>query len=141
VNANLFTGNLIAAWVGILLGFASGMILGLFFHKDKWLGGYASLPRRMYRLGHISFFGLGAANLAFYFTAPLIAPGNPLLTLAGDAFIVGAITMPICCVIMAHVPKARLIFSVPVVSLLLGGTLTLVSLLTHHLETLTLNSL
>jgi hypothetical protein len=130
VNATPFSINLIAAWLGILLGFLSGMVLGMFFHDEKWLGGYASLKRRMYRLGHISFFGLGAANLAFYFTAPLVSPANPLLTLAGTAFIVGAITMPICCVIMAHVPKAQLIFSVPVVSLLLGGILTLVSLAT-----------
>ena len=127
MNVTPFSVNLIAAWLGILLGFLSGMVLGMFFHDEKWLGGYASLKRRMYRLGHISFFGLGAANFFFYFTALQFAPGDQLATLASITFLLGAITMPICCVIMAHFPKAHLIFSVPVVSLLAGGTLTLVN--------------
>jgi len=55
--------NLLAAWCGIVLGFLYGMVLGMFFRRDDWLGGYASLKRRMYRLGHISMFGLGAVNL------------------------------------------------------------------------------
>ena len=32
--------------------------------------------------------------------------------------------MPVCCVVMAHFPKAHLIFAVPVVSLITGGVLT-----------------
>ena len=61
--------NLVMAWIWILLGFLSGSVLGLFFARENWLGGYASFKRRLYRLAHISFFGLGLANLAFYFTA------------------------------------------------------------------------
>jgi hypothetical protein len=57
--------NLTLAWLWILLGFVSGMVLGLFFHRENWLGGYGSFQRRMYRLGHISFFGLGAVNALF----------------------------------------------------------------------------
>jgi len=96
--------NLFLAWLWILLGFGSGLVLGLFFHRENWLGGYGSLKRRMYRLGHISFFGLGTAS---------------------GAFILGALTMPVCCVVMAHFPKAHLIFAVPVISLITGGILTL----------------
>jgi hypothetical protein len=36
--------------------------------------------------------------------------------------------MPVCCVVMAHFPKAHLIFSVPVLSLITAGALTLVLL-------------
>ena len=50
--------NLVLGWLWIALGFASGAVLGLWFHKEQWLGGYASWMRRLYRLGHISFFGL-----------------------------------------------------------------------------------
>jgi len=118
--------NLIAAWLGILLGFLSGMILGLFFHREDWLGGYASLRRRMYRLGHISLFGLGALNLFFWLTVKLGPVTGSLSGLASGAFIVGAITMPLCCVVMAHFPKLHLIFAVPVLSLIVGGALTLI---------------
>jgi hypothetical protein len=44
-------------------------------------------------------------------------------------FIAGAIAMPTCCVLMAHLPRARLLFAVPVISLIAGGTLTLALLL------------
>jgi hypothetical protein len=48
-----------------------------------------------------------------------------LVTVASGAFILGAITMPVCCVVMAHFPKLHLVFAVPVVSLITGGLLTL----------------
>jgi hypothetical protein len=118
--------NLILAWLWILLGFVSGMALGLGFHRENWLGGYGSFRRRMYRLGHISFFGLGAVNLLFWLTLQKIPAAGPLAGLASWALIVGAIAMPVCCVVMAHFPKANMIFAVPVISLILGGVLTLI---------------
>lgn len=123
---NAFAINLIAAWTGILLGFVTGMILGMFFHRENWLGGYGSMRRRMYRLGHISFFGLAAVNLFFYFTAQEFPALNFTSQVAAWVFIIGAITMPLCCVLMAHWPKLHLIFAVPVMSLIAGGALTLV---------------
>ena len=121
--------NLLVAWLWILLGFISGMALGMFFHGENWLGGYGSFRRRMYRLGHISFFGLGAVNLLFCLTVQNFSLAGPLVHFASLAFIIGAIAMPICCVVMAHFPKAHLIFSVPVVSLITGGILTLMELI------------
>jgi hypothetical protein len=121
--------NLILAWLWILLGFISGMALGMFFHGENWLGGYGSFKRRMYRLGHISFFGLGAVNLLFWLTAQNFSLAGQLVSVASWAFIVGAITMPVCCVVMAHFPKAHLVFSVPVVSLIAGGILTLMEVI------------
>src|SRR5438445_8926599 len=121
--------NLIAAWLGILLGFVSGLLLGLFFQRENWLGGYTSLKRRLYRLAHISFFGLGAVNLLFYFTVLRLPAAGLVLVIASWAFIAGAISMPICCLLMAHFPRTHLVFAVPVLSLLLGRTLTLAALL------------
>jgi hypothetical protein len=119
--------NLIFAWLWILLGFVSGLGLGLFFHRENWLGGYGSFQRRLYRLAHISFFGLGAVNLLFWLTLPRLATLEPpaAVTIASWAFIIGGVAMPLCCVVMAHCPEAHLIFAVPVISLILGGALTL----------------
>jgi hypothetical protein len=121
--------NLISAWIGVLLGFLSGLVLGMFFHREDWLGGYGSLRRRLYRLAHISFFGLGAVNLFFFLTAPHFPNAGSLAALASWLFIAGAVAMPTCCVLMAHVPHTRLLFAVPVISLIAGGALTLVLLL------------
>jgi hypothetical protein len=126
MNANL---NLVIAWTWILLGFAGGMVLGLFFHQESWLGGYASLKRRLYRLAHISCFGLGAVNLLFAVTARNWLGGGGLTGVASLAFAIGALTMPVCCVVTAHFPKARALFVVPVLNLLAGGTLVLIQLL------------
>lgn len=121
--------NLVFAWLWILLGFVSGMGLGLFFHRENWLGGYGSFKRRMYRLGHISFFGLGTVNLLFWLTMQKISAPELLATTASWAFVLGGVTMPLCCLVMAHRVKAHLIFTVPVVSLIAGGLLTLAALL------------
>lgn len=121
--------NLFLGWLWILLGFITGMVLGMFFHGEGWLGGYGSFKRRMYRLGHISFFGLGAVNLLFCLTVQNFSMSGPLVHFASLAFIVGAIAMPLCCVVMAHFPKAHMIFAVPVVSLIVGGILTLLEVI------------
>jgi hypothetical protein len=136
MNPSLFSLNLTLAWLWILLGFVSGMVLGLFFHREDWLGGYGSFRRRMYRLAHISFFGLGAVNLLFRLTVQNLRCDGSLVGVASWAFVVGAITMPLCCVVMACFPKATMIFSVPVLSLLLGGGLMLATLFRQPAEPL-----
>jgi len=45
--------NILAGWLGVLGGVLSGAVIGLFFHRDDWAGGYGSFSRRMLRLGHI----------------------------------------------------------------------------------------
>jgi len=129
MNVQLSQMNLLLAWLWICLGFLSGMLLGLFFHRENWLGGYGSLKRRMYRLGHISFFGLGAVNLLFWLTMKNLGTPSPYVPVASWAFVAGAFTMPLCCVIMAHYPKLHAIFTVPVLSLLLAGAFTLAAVL------------
>jgi hypothetical protein len=121
--------NLALGWLWILLGFVTGMVLGMFFHRENWLGGYASFKRRMYRLGHISFFGLGVVNLLFWITTKHLSVPNAMLGCASSLFLIGAITMPICCVVMARFPKLHMVFAVPVISLLTAGTLTLLEVI------------
>jgi hypothetical protein len=116
--------NLLVAWVWILLGFASGFVLGLRFHRDDWLGGYGSYKRRLYRLAHISFFGLGLINLIFYLTARGTLPATALLKIASHGFVIGATSMPVCCLIMAHRSNWRALFLIPVSSLMTAGLLT-----------------
>jgi hypothetical protein len=125
MNATFIQINLVLAWLWLLLGFVSGLGLGMNFHHESWLGGYTSLRRRLYRLGHISFFGLGAVNLLFWLTARTLSHAGPPVAVASWAFVVGAITMPLCCLIMAHAPRLHLIFAVPVLGLVTGGALML----------------
>lgn len=114
--------NLYAAWIGILLGFASGTIHGVFFHEDAWLGGYASWNRRMTRLGHISFLGLAFINFAYTFSLQLEGVSDPGWA-TSILFVVGAATMPLVCYLSAFHKPLRHLFAVPVVSLVSGTIL------------------
>ena len=117
--------NFYAAWIGILLGFISGAILGLFFYKEDWMGGYNSWRRRMARLGHISFFGLAGINLMYSISFKVfeiqIATQIP-----SYFFIGGAITMPLVCFLSVYKKAFRHLFPLPVTFLVLGTLIFLV---------------
>jgi hypothetical protein len=107
--------NIYAAWIGFLLGCLAGAVAGLFFHDKDWLGGYASWPRRLIRLGHISFFGIGLLNLSFALTAQAlnITAG---LRVPSVLLIAGAVTMPLLCYLSAWKRACRHLFFIPAMS-------------------------
>jgi len=111
--------NLLAGWIGMLLGCVAGAIPGLFFDREDWLGGYASWPRRLVRLAHISFFGLGLINLGFALSAEALGI-DERLTLPSCLLIVGAATMPVVCYLSAARKVFRHLFFIPAGSVMLG---------------------
>jgi uncharacterized membrane protein YoaK (UPF0700 family) len=115
--------NLIAGWSSMVAGAMSGAALGLFFHDDRWLGGYASFRRRLLRLGHISFFGLGILNVLFALSVAAAPIAHARF--ASIAWVVAVIAMPACCFLAAWRRPLRHLFPIPVVAVLcgLGGLL------------------
>jgi hypothetical protein len=109
--------SLYLGWVGMVLGILSGAFIGLFFHQENWLGGYNSFPRRLVRLGHISFFGLGILSVLLGITVRQLPFGEETTQLVGRWFFVGQLTMPICCFLTAWRSWIRHLFPVPVLSL------------------------
>ena len=89
-------------WTSILLAFATGAIIGLFFYKDDWLGGYNSFRRRILRLGHIAQAALGMMNVVAGNSQ--IATGVDYPLLAQWALVVGGISMPVVCFLSAWRP-------------------------------------
>ena len=112
--------NLLVGWVSMLCGLIVGAIIGLFFHREEWMGGYSSFRRRMTRLGHISFFGLGFINVIFALSAKTLALPETQAQLASTGFALGAITMPLCCFLTAWRKSFRHLFPIPVLSVLAG---------------------
>ena len=109
--------HLRAGWALILAGFLGGAALGVGFHLDSFLGGYASLRRRLLRLGHVALVALGGLNVLFAL-APCDDPGGAIEQLASTALLIGAIAMPATCALVAWRPRLRLLFTVPVLALL-----------------------
>ena len=110
----------IAGWVAMLCGVLSGSGLGLFFYREDWAGGYGSFRRRMLRLGHISFFGLGLLNVAYGLSRSKIALPDLHATVSSVGFLLGMITMPLCCYLAAWRMRFRHAFPVPVISVFAG---------------------
>jgi hypothetical protein len=109
--------NITAAWFGFALGCISGAVPGLFFHNQDWLGGYTSWPRRLIRLGHISFFGIGFLNLGLGLTGKVLGVASPA---ASVLMITGAIAMPTICYASAFRPAFRHLFFIPASTILLS---------------------
>ncbi|HVU32894.1 MAG TPA: hypothetical protein VHE61_05630 [Opitutaceae bacterium] len=102
--------NLLGGWACFLAGALSGMLIGLRFHRPEWLGGYDSLPRRMVRLGHIAFFGLGLINILFALSNPA---GSPAGGVGSVLLLIGAATMPTNCFLSAWRGWFRHAFFIP----------------------------
>jgi hypothetical protein len=111
-------------WVWITLGVVTGLGLGLRFRDDAFLGGYSSWARRLLRLGHISFFGLGLLNILFALGVERLRLPGGWIEAASIAFLVGGVTMPLCCLIAAWRREMGALFVVPVASLLLASSVT-----------------
>jgi len=96
-------------WLLIVVGFLSGATIGLFFHRDDFLGGYASFRRRLLRLGHIACIALGILGLELLQALPAGAPHwiAPL-------FLAGAVLMPATCFLTAWRRSFRHLFALPV---------------------------
>lgn len=112
--------HMLVGWCAMFGGVVSGAVLGLFFHQEKWAGGYDSFQRRMMRLGHISFFGIGFLNLLFGLTLKFVSLPDLHVTIASYGFVVGVIAMPLCCFLTAWKKQFRYLFPIPVISVSLG---------------------
>ncbi|MEM7147166.1 MAG: hypothetical protein AAF591_18765 [Verrucomicrobiota bacterium] len=111
-------------WWAMIAGVASGAIIGLFFHREDWMGGYASHRRRLTRLGHISFFGIGFLNLLYGLSLPHLNISPAAAHLGTLALLTANITMPTCCFLSAWRKPLRHLFPIPVLATTLGiGTL------------------
>jgi hypothetical protein len=123
--------NAAFGWAWITLGFLSGMLMGLRFYREDWLGGYDSWRRRLVRLGHIATIALGVLNVLFALTARYVPLANWELQTVSIAFVIGGATMPIVCALAAWRQNLRHLFVIPVASLLTAGITLTAGILKH----------
>jgi hypothetical protein len=120
--------NIVAAWIAFLFGALAGAVAGLLFHDEAWLGGYGSWRRRLMRLGHVAFFGIGFINLGFGLTVQALNLASSGIDDASFLLIVGLITMPLVCYLAAWKKGFRHLFIVPVGSVVVAVALTIFAL-------------
>lgn len=102
-------------WSSILAAFATGAVIGLFFYREDFLGGYNSFRRRILRLGHIAQAALGMMNVLAGVDQLQRELAYPELAQWG--LVVGGFSMPLVCFLSAWRPGFRHWFFVPVTAL------------------------
>ncbi|MCB0309851.1 MAG: hypothetical protein KDD42_01370 [Bdellovibrionales bacterium] len=108
--------HLLLGWISMTLGILSGATIGIFFHRESWLGGYDTVARRMIRLGHISFFGMAFFNFSFVTTLLVLDEQIPYCALGSIGLVLATVSMPLICFLSARWGISRAIFSIPVLS-------------------------
>lgn len=111
---NLVLLHLITGWAALTLGVLTGSLLGLFFHRVDWLGGYSSQPRRLARLGHIAFFGMAILNFSLAMTMFMVAEVNTYVVFGSYGLLIATVTMPLSCFYAMVRGINRVFFTVPV---------------------------
>ena len=106
-------------WGMILTAFVTGAVLGLFFCREDFLGGYVSFRRRMLRLGHISLAALGMINI-LYSLSPMASEPSLRTRVASLSFIIGGFTMPAVCFLSSWRVGFRHLFFIPVSALVIA---------------------
>ena len=102
----------------LAIGAASGLVLGLWSFDGPvlapdWAANYGDLPRRLVRLGHIAWFGLGILNLILARQLPDLPLGARSLAVALGAMNLGNLLLPPLPVAAAFLPTLKYLLPVP----------------------------
>jgi hypothetical protein len=116
--------NFFAGWAMVLAAFITGAAIGLFFHRSDFWGGYASFRRRIVRLGHIALAALGMINV-LYALGPWPVAGTLIERWASACLALGGVAMPAVCFLAGWRERARVLFALPVVLLIIAVVLIL----------------
>ena len=118
--------NIRFGWLWVFLGIVSGAILGTFafngpIQLPPQFMDYGSLPRRMLRLAHISFIGLGFLNWMYGVTIKSLK--IKISENTSRLFILGAVTMPLFLIISAFYEPFKYSLIIPATSLFIATLL------------------
>lgn len=112
------TSNLAVGWGSMAVGALTGLVLGLWSFGGpvpvpEWLGDYDTLPRRLMRLGHIAFFGLGILNILLAFHLGRLRSKDKLAGLGLAAMNFGNIFLPLTLICAAFFEPLKYLMSLP----------------------------
>lgn len=112
-------------WVCAVLGALTGLVMGLWSFDGPvpvpgWLGEYGATARRLARLGHIAFFGLGILNLLLARELSLSALGPQAKRVASLAMNFGNVFLPLTLFSAAAYPPSKYLLPLPAIAVFLA---------------------
>ncbi len=110
--------NRTIGWWSIAAGVATGLVMGLWSFDGPlpvpgWLGEYGDTARRLARLGHIAFIGLGMLNILLDRELPDSALTEERRRVAARAMNVGNLLLPVLLFAAAAWPPAKYALAIP----------------------------
>ncbi|MFH1003535.1 MAG: hypothetical protein V1780_05255 [Chloroflexota bacterium] len=120
--------NILFGWAWMGVGLLSGMVMGLRAEGERWLGGYASLPRRYLRLAHVAFVALSIINILYGRELGTADLPNYAKNIGSALMVFGAAGVPLACIAAAFLRKARYVLPVPATAVLAGVIMLLIGL-------------
>ena len=105
-------------WASLAAGVATGLVMGLWsfdgpLPSPAWLGEYSDTPRRLARLGHIAFFGLGILNILLARELSESSLRERGRRLASRAMNVGNVLLPLNLFVAAAWHPAKYVMAIP----------------------------
>ncbi len=126
--------NRVVGWTSLVLGAATGMVMGLWSFDGPaavpaWIGDYGATPRRLLRLGHIAFFGLGIINVLMARELPPLAVAGAIRHTAFHAMNFGNLVLPVT--LMGAALQPALKWALPIPALAVFAALCLMAFATY----------
>jgi hypothetical protein len=95
-----FSRNRLVGWASLALGVAVGLVMGLWsfdgpLQPPAWIGEYTDTSRRLVRLGHIAFIGLGVIDILLERELVGSALGRAGRRVASWSMVIGNVLLPI----------------------------------------------
>ncbi len=108
-------------WLSIAAGIGSGLVLGMWsfdgpMDVPAWLGDYSSTGRRLVRLGHIAFVGLGVIDVLLAREMPRLVLSEARRRVAAGAMIFGNVFLPLVLVAAGPWRPVKWLLPVPAVA-------------------------
>jgi hypothetical protein len=91
--------NRSVGWTSMAVGVGAGLLLGMWSFDGplavpEWLGAYDATSRRLVRLGHIAFIGLGILDVLLARELPQLRLSARWRRIASGAMILGNVLLP-----------------------------------------------
>ena len=113
--------NRIVGWCSFVLGITAGLIMGMWSFNGplpvpEFLGEYDDVSRRLARLGHIAFFGLGIINLLLARELPRLTLKPTIRRVASAAMNLGNLFLPLTLLAAAAYHPLKYLMPIPATS-------------------------
>jgi hypothetical protein len=124
-----FSRNRVVGWTSLMVGVAVGLVMGLWsfdgpLQPPAWIGEYADTSRRLVRLGHIAFIGLGLINILMERELAQSALRPAARALASWSMTIGNVLLPITLFAAAAFRPSKYFMAVPASAVFLALLLT-----------------